>query len=47
MFVHLVAIGLAVNAHSYIRLTMDIDLVIALDAEKISRQKRLELVSAD
>jgi hypothetical protein len=29
---YLVAGGLAVNAHGYIRLTMDIDLVIALDA---------------
>lgn len=32
---YLVAGGLAVNAHGYVRLTMDIDLVIALDAENI------------
>ncbi len=32
---YLVAGGLAVNAHGYIRLTMDIDLVIALDADNI------------
>jgi hypothetical protein len=32
---YLVAGGLAVNAHGYIRLTVDIDLVIALDAENI------------
>jgi hypothetical protein len=32
---YLVAGGLAVNAHGYIRLTMDIDLVIALDAANI------------
>lgn len=32
---YLVAGGLAVNAHGYIRLTMDIDLVIALDAGNI------------
>lgn len=33
----LVAGGLAVNAHGYIRLTIDIDLVIALDADNIRR----------
>jgi hypothetical protein len=32
---YLVVGGLAVNAHGYIRLTMDIDLVIALDAGNI------------
>jgi len=32
---YLVAGGLAVNAHGYVRLTMDIDLVIALDAANI------------
>lgn len=32
---YLVAGGLAVNAHGYVRLTMDIDLVIALDADNI------------
>ncbi len=32
---YLVAGGLAVNAHGYIRLTMDIDLVVALDAGNI------------
>jgi hypothetical protein len=32
---YIVAGGLAVNAHGYIRLTMDIDLVIALDADNI------------
>lgn len=32
---YLVAGGLAVNAHGYIRLTMDIDLVIALEAGNI------------
>lgn len=32
---YLVAGGLAVNAHGYIRLTMDIDLVIALDTANI------------
>lgn len=34
---YLVAGGLAVNAHGYIRLTMDIDLVIALDDDNIRR----------
>ncbi|HET9776056.1 MAG TPA: hypothetical protein VFP77_05785 [Gemmatimonadaceae bacterium] len=34
---YLVAGGLAVNAHGYVRLTMDIDLVIALDADNIRR----------
>ena len=34
---YLVAGGLAVNAHGYLRLTMDIDLVIALDADSIER----------
>ena len=33
----LVAGGLAVNAHGYIRLTMDIDLVIALDSGNIHK----------
>ncbi|HQU17348.1 MAG: hypothetical protein B7Z66_12540 [Chromatiales bacterium 21-64-14] len=32
---YLVAGGLAVNAHGYVRLTLDIDLVIALDAGNI------------
>lgn len=32
---YLVAGGLAVNAHGYIRLTMDIDLVLALDNDNI------------
>lgn len=32
---YLVAGGLAVNAHGYIRLTMDIDVVIALDPDNI------------
>jgi len=32
---YLVVGGLAVNAHGYIRLTVDIDLVIALDADNI------------
>lgn len=34
---YLVAGGLAVNAHGYIRLTVDIDLVIALDTANIRR----------
>lgn len=34
---YLVAGGLAVNAHGYIRFTADIDMVIALDAENILR----------
>lgn len=34
---YLVAGGLAVNAHGYLRLTMDIDLVIALDPDSIER----------
>lgn len=34
---YLVAGGLAVNAHGYIRLTMDIDIVIALDDTNIHR----------
>ncbi|MCK9538290.1 hypothetical protein [Dokdonella sp.] len=37
---YLVAGGLAVNAHGYIRLTADIDLVIALDADNITRAFR-------
>ncbi len=37
---HLVAGGLAVNAHGYIRLTMDIDIVIALDADNVQRAFR-------
>jgi len=37
---YLVAGGLAVNAHGYIRLTVDIDLVVALDAENIRRAFR-------
>ncbi len=37
---YLVAGGLAVNAHGYIRLTMDIDLVIALDAGNIRQAFR-------
>lgn len=32
---YIVAGGLAVNAHGYVRLTVDIDLVIALDANNI------------
>lgn len=32
---YLVAGGLAVNAHGYVRFTADIDLVIALDADNI------------
>jgi len=32
---YLVAGGLAVNAHGYVRLTMDIDLVIALDSTNV------------
>lgn len=34
---YLVAGGLAVNAHGHIRNTMDIDLVIALNADNIHR----------
>lgn len=34
---YLVVGGVAVNAHGYIRLTMDIDLVIALDGANIER----------
>src|SRR3546814_5191287 len=34
---YIVAGGLAVNAHGHIRNTMDIDLVIALDADNIQR----------
>ena len=34
---YLVAGGLAVNAHGYIRYTQDVDLVIALDADNILR----------
>jgi len=37
---YLVAGGLAVNAHGYIRLTMDIDVVIALDSDNIQRAFR-------
>lgn len=37
---YLVAGGLAVNAHGYVRLTMDIDLVIALDADNIRQAFR-------
>jgi len=37
---YLVAGGLAVNAHGYVRLTMDIDLVIALDANNIRQAFR-------
>lgn len=32
---YLIVGGLAVNAHGYVRLTMDIDLVVALDADNI------------
>ncbi|HEY6241135.1 MAG TPA: hypothetical protein VIW78_09875 [Burkholderiales bacterium] len=32
---YLVADGLAVNAHGYLRLTYDVDLVVQLDAENI------------
>ena len=34
---YLIAGGLAVNAHGYIRLTMDVDLVIAMDPSNIAR----------
>lgn len=34
---YLVAGGLAVNAHGYLRFTQDVDLVIALDPENIAR----------
>lgn len=34
---YLVTGGLAVNAHGYIRLTADIDMVVALDADNIAR----------
>lgn len=34
---YLVAGGLAVNAHGYVRLTQDIDLVIALDSDNVMR----------
>ncbi|MDR2214264.1 MAG: hypothetical protein LBE59_00295 [Nevskiaceae bacterium] len=34
---YLIAGGLAVNAHGYLRLTLDIDLVIALNADNILR----------
>lgn len=34
---YLIAGGLAVNAHGYIRLTQDVDLVIALDPANIAR----------
>lgn len=37
---YLVAGGLAVNAHGYIRLTMDINLVIGLDADNIRQSFR-------
>lgn len=37
---YLVAGGLAVNAHGYIRLTVDIDLVVALDARNIRQAFR-------
>jgi hypothetical protein len=37
---YLVVGGLAVNAHGYVRMTMDIDLVIALNAENILRTLR-------
>lgn len=37
---YLVVGGLAVNAHGYIRLTMDIDLVIALDPDNIQQAFR-------
>lgn len=37
---YLVAGGLAVNAHGYIRTTADIDIVIALDADNIQRAFR-------
>lgn len=37
---YLVVGGLAVNAHGYIRLTMDIDLVVALDGENIRQAFR-------
>jgi hypothetical protein len=34
---YLVAGGLAVNAHGYVRFTADIDMVVALDADNIAR----------
>jgi hypothetical protein len=34
---YLIAGGLAVNAHGYLRFTADVDLVLALDAENLSR----------
>ena len=34
---HLIAGGLALNAHGYIRLTMDVDMVIALEPSNIAR----------
>ena len=34
---YLVVGGLAVNAHGYVRMTMDIGLVIALDQENIMK----------
>jgi hypothetical protein len=37
---YLVAGGLAVNAHGYVRLTVDIDLVIALDGDNIRQAFR-------
>ncbi len=37
---YLVAGGLAVNAHGYVRHTLDIDLVIGLDADNIERAFR-------
>jgi hypothetical protein len=37
---YLVVGGLAVNAHGYVRMTMDIDLVIALDPENILKALR-------
>jgi hypothetical protein len=37
---YLVVGGLAVNAHGYVRMTMDIDLVIALNSENILKALR-------
>lgn len=34
---HLVAVGLAVNAHGYLRFTKNVDLVVQLDPENIRR----------
>ena len=43
---YLIAGGLAVNAHGYIRLTQDVDLVIALDPANIGRAFEVLATSA-